>query len=57
MPLSELNKPINDFSVSDVLSRATTWDKRIAADLIAEMEIHLSEKVTTLNLLQISGHL
>jgi hypothetical protein len=39
----------NAFSTSDILSlSSTTWDKRISADLVAEMEIHLSEKVTTI---------
>lgn len=34
---------------SDILEMPTTgWDKRIAADLIVEMERHLSEKVATI---------
>lgn len=41
--------PAHGFSVADILSgAATSWDKRISVDLIAEMEVHLSEKVTTL---------
>jgi hypothetical protein len=35
--------------IDDLLSLpASTWDKRISADLIAEMEIHLADKVTTI---------
>jgi hypothetical protein len=35
--------------VDDLLSiPASSWDRRIAADLIAEMEIHLADRVTTL---------
>jgi hypothetical protein len=30
------------------LLSASSWDKRIATDLIAEMEVHLADKVTTL---------
>jgi Tetracyclin repressor-like, C-terminal domain len=37
------------FGVDELLSLPTSsWDKRIATDLIAEMEIHLSDKVATL---------
>jgi Tetracyclin repressor-like, C-terminal domain len=37
------------FGVDDVLSLSSSnWDKKIAADLIAEMEIHLVDRVTTL---------
>jgi Tetracyclin repressor-like, C-terminal domain len=37
------------FDVDALLSFPTSnWDKRIASDLIAEMEVHLSERVRTL---------
>jgi hypothetical protein len=37
------------FGVDELLSiPASSWDKRIAVDLIAEMEIHLADKVATL---------
>jgi hypothetical protein len=37
------------FDVDAILSVPTSsWDQRISIDLIAEMEIHLSDKVTTL---------
>jgi WHG domain-containing protein len=37
------------FSISDILSFSTTsWDEQISADLVTEMELHLSEKVTTI---------
>jgi hypothetical protein len=37
------------FSVDELLSlSASSWDKRIAADLVAEMENRLADKVTTL---------
>jgi hypothetical protein len=35
--------------VNDLLSiPASSWDRRIAADLIAEMEIHLADRATTI---------
>jgi hypothetical protein len=48
--------------VDDLLSLpASTWDKRISADLIAEMEIHLADKVTTIpqmrRILAVKGYL
>jgi hypothetical protein len=37
------------FGVDELLSvPASSWDKRIAVDLIAEMEIHLADRVATL---------
>jgi hypothetical protein len=37
------------FDVDAILSvPASSWDQRISRDLIAEMEIHLSDKTTTL---------
>ena len=34
---------------ADILELPTTgWDKRIAADLTAEMEQHLAEKISTI---------
>jgi hypothetical protein len=37
------------FGVDELLSiPASSWDKRIAVDLIAEMEIHLADKLATL---------
>jgi len=34
--------------LADILELpATGWDKRIAADLTAEMELHLAEKIST----------
>jgi hypothetical protein len=40
---------VGNFGVDELLSLpASSWDKRIAVDLIAEMEIHLADKVTTL---------
>jgi hypothetical protein len=43
------NGATGSFGVDDVLSfTASSWDKRIATDLIAEMESHLADRVTTL---------
>lgn len=39
----------DQFNVDAILALPTSsWDKRIAADLIAEMEVHLSDKISTL---------
>ena len=39
----------DNIKVDEILSGpACSWDRRIAADLIAEMETHLAEKITTL---------
>ncbi|WP_159011088.1 TetR-like C-terminal domain-containing protein [Bradyrhizobium sp. S69] len=51
MPLSALgiDRPTGKFSVDEVLSLpASSWDKRITTDLIAELEVHLADKVSTL---------
>jgi Tetracyclin repressor-like, C-terminal domain len=51
MPLSALgiDRPTGKFSVDEVLSlSASSWDKRITTDLIAELEVHLADKVSTL---------
>jgi hypothetical protein len=38
-----------NIKVDDIfLLSASSWDKRIATDLIAEMEVHLADKVATL---------
>jgi Tetracyclin repressor-like, C-terminal domain len=38
-----------NIKVDDILSLSpTSWDRRIATDLIAELEIHLSDKVSTI---------
>jgi hypothetical protein len=43
------DRPVGNFGVDELLSLpASSWDKRIAVDLIAEMEMHLADKVTTL---------
>jgi Tetracyclin repressor-like, C-terminal domain len=45
----KLNGAPGNFGVDDILSlTASSWDKRIATDLIAEMESHLADRVTTL---------
>jgi hypothetical protein len=48
------------FTVNDVLSYSSRWDKRISTDLIAEMEYLFAEKITTLpemrNMLAIKGY-
>jgi hypothetical protein len=48
------------FSVDQVLSYACRWDKRIAADLVAEMESLFGEKIATLpqmrNILAVKGY-
>jgi hypothetical protein len=45
----EPNGAMGSFGVDDILSlTASSWDKRIATDLIAEMESHLADRVTTL---------
>ncbi len=48
------------FTVNEVLSYSSRWDKRISTDLIAEMECLLAEKVTTLpqmrNILAVKGY-
>jgi hypothetical protein len=44
-----LGRPAGTFDVDELLSiPASSWDKRISVDLIAEMEIHLADKVATL---------
>jgi WHG domain-containing protein len=41
--------PAGKIKVDDILSLSpSSWDRRIATDLIAEMEIHLSDKVATI---------
>jgi hypothetical protein len=48
MSVSGLNRA-ERFGVDELLSLpASSWDKRISVDLIAEMEIHLADKVATL---------
>jgi Tetracyclin repressor-like, C-terminal domain len=48
MPASQLDRA-ERFGADELLSLpASSWDKRVAADLIAEMEIHLADKVATL---------
>jgi hypothetical protein len=48
MAISELDRA-ERFGVDEVLSLpASIWDKRIAVDLVAEMEIHLADQVATL---------
>jgi hypothetical protein len=43
------NSASGRFGVDDILSLTTSsWDKRIAIDLIAEMECHLADRTTTL---------
>src|ERR1700712_540080 len=48
------------FSVEDVLSFSGRWDKRIATDLVSEMEFIFAEKITTLpqmrNMLAVKGY-
>ena len=48
------------FSVDAVLSYSSRWDKRIATDLVAEMEFLFGERITTLpqmrNMLAIKGY-
>jgi hypothetical protein len=48
------------FSVDEVLSYSSRWDKRIAVDLVAEMESLFGEKITTLpqmrNILAVKGY-
>jgi hypothetical protein len=48
------------FTVNEVLSYSSRWDKRIATDLIAEMEYLFAEKITTLpqmrNILAVKGY-
>jgi hypothetical protein len=45
------NSATGRFGVDDILSLTTSrWDKRIAIDLIAEMESHLADRTTTLPL-------
>jgi hypothetical protein len=48
------------FSVDEVLSYSSRWDKRIANDLVAEMEFLFAEKITTLpqmrNILAVKGY-
>ena len=39
----------DQFNVDSILSLSNpSWDRKIAADLIAEMEVHLADKVSTL---------
>jgi hypothetical protein len=61
MTLHDLDSaPSSPFSVDEVLSYSSRWDKRIAADLVAEMEYLFGEKVTTLpqlrNILAVKGY-
>jgi hypothetical protein len=48
------------FSVEEVLSHSSRWDKKIATDLISEMEFLFGEKVATLpqmrNILAVKGY-
>jgi hypothetical protein len=48
------------FSVDEVLSYSSRWDKRITTDLVAEMEHLFAEKTTTLpqmrNMLAVKGY-
>ena len=48
------------FTVNEVLSYSSRWDKRISTDLVAEMEYLFGEKITTLpqmrNMLAIKGY-
>jgi hypothetical protein len=48
------------FSVEDVLSYSSRWDKKIATDLIAEMEFLFGEKIATIpqmrNILAVKGY-
>jgi hypothetical protein len=48
------------FSVDEVLSYSSRWDKRITTDLVAEMENLLGEKIATLpqmrNILAVKGY-
>jgi hypothetical protein len=48
------------FSVDEVLSYSSRWDKRITTDLVAEMENLFAEKTTTLpqmrNMLAVKGY-
>ena len=44
-----IDRPAGRFGADEFLSLSgSSWDKRIAVDLIAEMEMHLADKVTTL---------
>lgn len=51
---------VAQFSVEEVLSYSSRWDKKIAADLIAEMECFSGEMVATLpqmrNILAVKGY-
>ena len=48
MPVYEFERA-ERFGVDELLSLpASSWDKRIAVDLINEMEIHLADQVATL---------
>jgi hypothetical protein len=48
-PAPGIDRPTQKFSADEILSlSANSWDKRITVDLVAEMEIHLSDKVATL---------
>lgn len=38
----------HNMNVEDILSSCTRWDHRIATDLIAEIEIHFADNVTTI---------
>jgi WHG domain-containing protein len=50
----------SQFSVDEVLSYSSRWDKRIAIDLVGEMESLFGEKITTLpqmrNILAVKGY-
>jgi hypothetical protein len=50
----------HQFNVEDVLSYSSRWDKKIATDLIAEMEILFADKLATLpqmrRILAVKGH-
>jgi len=51
MPNSQvaLDQVSADTFVDDLVSLpASNWDKRISADLIAELEVHLADRVTTI---------
>ena len=50
MPLSSAAlRNLATFSADEVLLLPTSsWDKRIATDLIAEIEVHLGDRISTL---------
>jgi hypothetical protein len=44
-----IDRPARRFEVDELLSlAASSWDKKIAIDLVAEMEVYLADKVATL---------